>query len=42
MHSLLGLIIPDGVSDYFKLSSFTKEVGSFHIYMEEINSIPVK
>jgi hypothetical protein len=34
--SLLSLIIPDGVSDYFKLSSYTKEVGSIHIYMEEI------
>jgi transposase len=40
--SLLSLIIPEGVSDYFKLSSYTKEVGSIHIYMEEINSIPIE
>lgn len=38
--SLLSLIIPEGVSDYFKLISYTKEAGV--IYMEEINSIPIE
>ncbi len=41
-HSLLSLIIPEGVSDYFKLISYTKEAGIIHIYMEEINSIPIE
>lgn len=40
--SLLSLIIPEGVSDYFKLINYTKESGSIHIYLEEINSTPVE
>jgi transposase len=38
--ALLSLIIPEGVSDYFKLAEHKKENGSIHIYLEEINSIP--
>lgn len=38
--ALLSLIIPEGVSDYFKLSSYTKENRAIHIYLEEINNIP--
>jgi transposase len=39
---LLDLIIPEGVSDYFKLTNHTKDSNSIHIYLEEINSIPVE
>ncbi len=40
--ALLSLIIPEGVSDYFKLVSHNhnKENRSIHIYLEEINNIP--
>ena len=40
-NTLLSLI-PEGVSDYFKLVSYThdKEKRSIHIYLEEINSTP--
>ena len=37
---LLDLIIPEGVSDYFKLTGHKKENGSIHIYLEDINNIP--
>jgi hypothetical protein len=40
--SLLSFIIPEGVSDYFKLINYTKESGSIHIYLEEINSTPAE
>jgi transposase len=39
--ALLSLVIPEGVSDYFKLVNYTKESGSIHIYLEEINTSPV-
>ena len=39
-HVLMSLIIPEGVSDYFKLTSHRKETDSIHIYLEEINNIP--
>ena len=39
---LLDLIIPEGVSDYFKLSSYSKDSTSIHIYLEEINSTPIE
>jgi transposase len=38
--ALLSLIIPEGVSDYFKLASYTKQDKAIHIYLEEINSLP--
>jgi len=38
--ALLSLIIPEGVSDYFKLADHKKENGAIHIYLEEINTIP--
>jgi transposase len=40
--ALLSLVIPEGVSDYFKLVNYTKESGSIHIYLEEINTTPVE
>lgn len=39
-NALLSLIIPDGVSEYFKLVEFRKEDGAVHIYLEEINTTP--
>lgn len=39
-NALLDLIIPEGVSEYFKLSGHKKEIDSIHVYLEEINSIP--
>lgn len=39
-HALFDLIIPDGVAEYFKLVSHTKENRVIRIYLEEINSIP--
>lgn len=41
-HVLLSLIIPEGVSEYFKLTGHKKEADSIHIYLEEINSIPAE
>ena len=41
-HILLSLIIPEGVSDYFKLISHKKEGACIHLYLEEINSIPLE
>ncbi len=38
--ALLSLVIPEGVSDYFKLASYTKEDRVIRIYLEEVNSIP--
>jgi transposase len=37
---LLDLIIPEGVSEYFKLTGHKKEDDAIHVYLEEINSIP--
>lgn len=39
-NALLSLIIPDGVSEYFKLADHKKEKGVIHIYLEELNIIP--
>ena len=39
-NALLSLIIPDGVSEYFKLAAHKKENGAIHIYLEELNIIP--
>lgn len=41
-HSLLSLIIPEGVSNYFKLTSYAQADKAIHIYLEELNSIPVE
>lgn len=41
-HSLLSLIIPEGVSNYFKLTSYAQTDKAIHIYLEELNSIPVE
>lgn len=40
--ALLSLVIPEGVSDYFKLVNYThnKENRAIDIYLEEINTIP--
>lgn len=38
--ALLSLIIPEGVSDYFKLTGHSKENSNIHIYLEEINAVP--
>ncbi|WP_374166491.1 hypothetical protein [Arcticibacter sp. MXS-1] len=40
--ALLPLIIPEGVSDYFQLTDHKKDTTGIHIYLEEINSIPVE
>ena len=40
--ALLPLIIPEGVSDYFELSGHKKDTTGIHIYLEEINSVPVE
>jgi len=40
--ALLPLIIPEGVSDYFELSGHKKDSTEIHIYLEEMNSIPVE
>ena len=37
---LLDLIIPEGVSEYFKLTAHKKEDNAIHVYLEEINNIP--
>ena len=38
--ALLPMIIPEGVSYYFALSSHKKDVTGIHIYLEEINLAP--
>ncbi|MDB5012489.1 MAG: transposase family protein [Daejeonella sp.] len=38
--ALLSLIIPEGVSDYFKLAEHTNEAGAIHL--EEMNMNPVE
>ncbi|MNZ70082.1 ISAon1 family transposase N-terminal region protein [Solitalea canadensis] len=40
--ALLHLVIPEGVSDYFKLVDHKAEANSIHIYLEELNSIPLE
>lgn len=40
--ALLPLIIPIGVSDYFELSKFEKDDTGIHVYLAELNSIPVE
>ena len=36
------MIIPEGVSDYFSLSGYKKDDTGIHIYLEELNSIPLE
>lgn len=38
--ALLPMIIPEGVSDYFRLSGHQKDSSGIHIYLEELNLIP--
>ena len=40
--ALLSFVIPEGVSDYFKLASYAKEGRVIRIYLEEINNIPAE
>ena len=40
--ALLPMIIPEGVSDYFALSGHKKDTTGIHIYLEELNTIPVE
>lgn len=37
---LLPLIIPEGVSDYFEMTHYSKEADRLDIFLEEINQIP--
>ena len=38
--ALLPIIIPEGVSEYFEMTHFSKENQRIDIFLEEINSIP--
>ena len=40
--ALLPMIIPEGVSAYFALSGHKKDTTGIHIYLEELNTIPVE
>ncbi|UKJ07934.1 hypothetical protein [Solitalea lacus] len=39
--ALLHLIIPEGVSDYFKLVDHKEQPNALHFYLEELNTIKV-
>lgn len=38
--ALMPLIIPEGVSDYFEMTHYTKEDKRLDIFLEELNLIP--
>lgn len=40
--ALLPIIIPEGVSDYFEMSTYTKSAERLDIFLEEINITPVE
>jgi len=38
--ALMPFIIPEGVSDYFEMTHYSKEEGRLDIFLEELNQIP--
>lgn len=40
--ALLPIIIPEGVSDYFEMSRYSKTADRLDLYLEEMNIIPVE
>ncbi|WP_449441407.1 ISAon1 family transposase N-terminal region protein, partial [Sphingobacterium cavernae] len=38
--ALMPLIIPEGVSDYFEMTHYSKDEGRLDIFLEEMNVIP--
>jgi len=38
--ALLPLIIPEGVSDYFEMTHYSKDDGRLDIFLEEMNTVP--
>ena len=39
---LLPIILPEGVSDYFEMSDFSKTADRLDLFLEEVNIIPVE
>ncbi len=42
LNILLDLVLPEGVKTYFELKSHQSDADNLHLYLEEINNIPVE